>query len=234
MRTTAPSSGLTCVLAHEGEYWTLVFQGRVSRIRDVKGLHYLRQLLHHPGEEFHALALVYAVNPPGPANSGADLRSEVSTMARAGDAGSVLDGQAVAAYRRRFGELRAELADAEECGHSGRAAQAQDELEALAEQLAAGLGLGGRYRRSASPSERARLAVTKAIRAALRRIQAVDPVLGRHLERAVRTGTFCQYLPDPTINVVWSDRPPVAKRAVSQGRQTCRPRARARCRHLPG
>ncbi len=52
------------VFAREGEYWTVVFDGRVSRLRDAKGLHYLDHLLRHPGQELHALALVAAVDAP--------------------------------------------------------------------------------------------------------------------------------------------------------------------------
>ncbi|HEV3401165.1 MAG TPA: AAA family ATPase, partial [Acidimicrobiales bacterium] len=71
--------------------------------------------------------------------------------------------------------------------------------------LAGALGLGGRHRRAGSTSERARLAVTKAIRSTLRKLAQADPELGRHLERTVRTGTFCSYSPDPALGVEWRD-----------------------------
>ena len=45
--------------------------------------------------------------------------------------------------------------------------------------------------------ERARLAVTKAIGAAQRRIERVLPELGRHLRATIRRGYFCSYAPDP-------------------------------------
>ena len=199
----------TNVFAREGEYWTVVFNGRVSRVRDAKGLQYLAHLLRHPGEEVHALALVSAIDLPAPAAGGGPTRLRddgLTVAAGAGDAGPVLDATAVAAYRRRYQELQEELADAEEASDEVRLARAQDELDALAEQLTAGLGLGGRHRRAGSAGERARLAVTKAIRAGLRKLRAADPDLGRHLERAVRTGTFCSYLPDPGLSMEWRDR----------------------------
>lgn len=171
------------VLAREGEYWTVVYGGRVSRVRDAKGLHYLDHLLRHPNEEFHALTLVAA---------GGEVIGDRS------DAGAVLDTGAVVAYRRRFRDLQEAVAEAEAAGDQGMLARAQDELDALTEQLAAGLGLGGRHRRAGSPAERARLAVTKAIRASLGRLEQVDPDLGAHLRRTVRTGTFCSYA-DETV-----------------------------------
>jgi hypothetical protein len=37
--------------------------------------------------------------------------------------------------------------------------------------------------------------VQRRLRDAVRRIAQQDPELGRHLERSVRTGTFCRYEP---------------------------------------
>jgi hypothetical protein len=43
--------------------------------------------------------------------------------------------------------------------------------------------------------------VTQRVRNAIERVGQVDAELGRHLHRAVRTGTFCSY--DPDAPVVW-------------------------------
>jgi hypothetical protein len=53
--------------------------------------------------------------------------------------------------------------------------------------------------------ERARLAVTKAIKVALARIAAVHPGLGRHLIVTVRRGYSCVYLPDPRTPIAWTE-----------------------------
>ena len=53
--------------------------------------------------------------------------------------------------------------------------------------------------------ERARLAVTKAIRIALARIAAAHPGLGRHLSATVRRGYSCVYLPDPRTPIAWTE-----------------------------
>ena len=50
-------------------------------------------------------------------------------------------------------------------------------------------------------SERARSTVTSRIRAAIRQIGDIHPELGRHLQNAVRTGTWCTYRPE--TNVAW-------------------------------
>jgi hypothetical protein len=58
-------------------------------------------------------------------------------------------------------------------------------------------------RRAASASERARVSVTQAVRHAMHRIRKHDPPLAEHLERAIRTGTYCVYLPDTRITASW-------------------------------
>lgn len=79
-------------------------------------------------------------------------------------------------------------------------------MDLLTEQLAAAVGLGGRDRGAASSAERARVTVTKAIRAAQQRIAQEDAELGAHLEVSVRTGSFCVYCPDPGSPITWAVR----------------------------
>ena len=76
-------------------------------------------------------------------------------------------------------------------------------MDAIAEQLAAAVGLGGRDRRSSSDAERARSAVTKRIKEAINRIGKVMPALGRHLAARIKTGYFCSYNPHPDRPVAW-------------------------------
>ena len=76
-----------------------------------------------------------------------------------------------------------------------RAAQLRADADWLADELRGSTGLGGRVRQFADNPERARIAVGKAIRRALDRVAAADPVLGDHLRRSVQTGMRCCYLP---------------------------------------
>jgi hypothetical protein len=52
--------------------------------------------------------------------------------------------------------------------------------------------------------ERARLAVTKRVKAAIRAIAGYHAGLGYHLGAAVKTGARCVYLPDPERPHVWT------------------------------
>ena len=112
-----------------------------------------------------------------------------------GDAGTVLDERAKAEYRRRIAELREVRAEAESFADTARAERAAQELDALAAQLAAAVGLGGRDRRAASDVERLRVNVQRRLKDAIGRIERADGALGRYLARAVKTGNYCMYMP---------------------------------------
>lgn len=85
----------------------------------------------------------------------------------------------------------------------GREARAAEELEFITQELASAVGLGGRDRRAASASERARVNVTRAIKAAFDRLDDTAPKLAAHLRSTVRTGTFCVYEPDRRVPITW-------------------------------
>jgi non-specific serine/threonine protein kinase len=189
------------VLHREGEYFSVAFEGEVFRLKDSKGLRYLARMLVSPGREFHVLDLVAAQEGVGPPRG--VMADESMEVSRLGHAGEVLDPQAKAAYRRRIAELQGDLQEGESWNDPERAARAREELDFLAGELAAATGLGGRDRRAASASERARVNVTRAVRAALARIRENSPTLGRHLDATVRTGTYCAYEPDPRVPVHW-------------------------------
>lgn len=171
------------VLCREGDYWRIAFAGEPFLLKDAKGLRHLARLLDQPDTPLHVLDL----------GAGTVAREERGDD----DAGPVLDAQAKAQYRRRVTELEEEIEEADAFHDVERASRAREELAFLATELRAAVGLGGRDRRAASSAERARVNVTRQIRSAIERIAAHDDALGRHLESAVRTGTFCVYRPAP-------------------------------------
>ena len=181
------------VSRREGDYWSLMFEGRTVHVRDLKGMRYLARLFAHPGREFHVLDLVAAESP---GNTFEETGRAVLSRAALGDAGEMLDARAKSAYRRRLTETEADMEQARALGDTERAAQAEFERDFLVRELSRAVGLGGRDRRAASASERARVAVTRAIRHAIASIRGHDRELGAHLDAAIRTGTYCAYAPD--------------------------------------
>jgi pimeloyl-ACP methyl ester carboxylesterase len=198
------------VFRREGDFWTIACCGEVRRLKDVRGLSYIAYLLGHPGEEFHVLSLASknggkegeADELVEPATEEQAAQSDL-TVGRMGDAGEMLDAQAKAAYKRRTAELREQLEDARELNQLELVDQLEEEIEAVGRELSRAVGLGGRDRRAASASERARINVTRAIKVALEKISEHNPALAALLTKGIRTGTFCSYTPDSRLPASW-------------------------------
>jgi hypothetical protein len=157
-----------------------------------------------PGREIHALDLAMSDSDGADRSAGRTVGEGSGLSAGGlGDAGPALDAEAKAAYRARLADLRTELAEAEAWNDPERVARLQAEVGALTHELAAAVGFGGRDRPAGSSAERARVSVTRAIRAALARIAEHNPALGAHLDATIRTGTFCSYTPDPGAGITW-------------------------------
>jgi hypothetical protein len=184
--TATGNSGRWLFHPQPGGIW-LVGPAPGRPMRQLRGHAYLHELLRRPGVAVRAIDLVSGGGP---------------TVLQP-TAGAAIDRQAAAAYRRRLAAIDAELAEAEDWADTGRTEALHVEREALLGELSADLGLGSRPRAAGSSTERARVAVTKAIGSALDRISQVDPALGDHLRGAVRTGTECCYQPPPGHGVIW-------------------------------
>jgi tetratricopeptide (TPR) repeat protein len=184
-------------LERDGKWWTAGCADTAVRLPDTKGLRYLAELVTHPGAERHVLDLVDLVEG---VSAGVDRR-------HLGDAGQLLDATARTAYRRRIEELRDDIENALALGDDERAATLQGELDALVGELARAFGLGGRQRSASSASERARLNVTRALRAAIARLSEALPEAGAVLDRRVRTGFYCAYEPHPEDEILWKFSP---------------------------
>jgi hypothetical protein len=115
----------------------------------------------------------------------------------------LLDAQAKAASKHHLVELQEELEEAQRFNDPMRAANAQAAIDCLTDELATVMELGGRHRKAGPTAERARWAVTRSIKATLKKIRAHHPALGHHLTTSIKTGTFCSYTPDPTQPLSW-------------------------------
>ena len=167
-------------LRRDGPDWLLVAGAEQARLRDSRGVGYLRALLAAPGREITALDLVAG---------GAGLTAAAAEP--------LLDAAARDAYRRRLAALEKELDAADTTGDSARARRAGTETEALLDELRRATGLGGRDRGVSRADERARVNVTRTLRATLGRITDAAPRAGAHLAVSIHTGRACRYQPGP-------------------------------------
>ena len=174
-------------LRPDGDGWLLQAGREHARLADSRGVRQLRTLLAAPRRDVPALDL--AAGGPG---------------LRAPAAPPVLDAAAAASYRRRLGELAAELDAADAAGDAERALRAEAERQWLLAELRRTTGLGGRGRRTTTESERARVNVTRTLRTVIGHICAAAPQAGAHLQASVRTGLECRYDPAPGGPSRWS------------------------------
>ncbi len=190
------------IFRREGEFWTIVWHGKTSRLKDAKGLRYIAYLLAHPGDQIHVHDLIIVVE-----GSAVDRQSHAAAHSDGleivrdiGGRDSALDSRARSEYGARLRELRTELDEAERFNDTGRRERLRAEIELVSDELtAAGLG----RRASSDNAERARGMVSKRIRATLDKLCDEDPVLGRHFNASIKTGYFCAYLPDPDHKIAW-------------------------------
>lgn len=160
-----------------GGFWLIGREGATFVLPPMRGLAHLHALIGRPDADHSALALagVVVVEQPGLEHLDKESRRILAT---------------------RLTELDAELelADREDL---------REERRQVAAYLAGGTGLAHRSRMSGSNAERARVAVRKAVVAAMARIAEADPWLGRLLHDRVRTGFECCYQSDPDRPVRW-------------------------------
>jgi TolB-like protein len=165
----------------EGAVWRVEFDGLSVQLTHQKGFSDLARLLDRPGVEVHCLEL--ADRPAEPTGTAPQL-----------------DERARREIQARARELQHDIDEADAAHDLARAEQAREELDQIVELLSGALGLGGRSRALGSAAERARSAVTWRIRSGVKKIAKAHPQLGRHLENAVRTGTFCVYQPERPVD----------------------------------
>lgn len=191
-RSTAEQLGLAGLLAtlapppdewrlgRDGDDWRLDAGVETVRLRDGRGVRYLRALLAVPGREIAALDLVAG---------GSGLRVPENEP--------VLDQTARSAFRRRLAVLGDELDAADRAGDVERATAVQTERTALLAELRRATGLGGRPRAQAGESERARVNATRALWSTVDRVESAAPLAGAHLRSSLHTGRYFRYQPAP-------------------------------------
>lgn len=183
--TPASSPVVPFSLTEEGQLVHVDHQGKSFSLKKSRGLEMLGKLIAAPDREIHALDLSAAKS------------AEEGAVVDTGDAGPMLDAEAKAAYRRRLQEIAMERREAERDDDIEAQQKLDREVTMLEQELRRATGLGGRDRHVGKAAERARVNVQRRLRDAVARIREQDEALGTHLERALRTGTYCVYRSDP-------------------------------------
>ncbi len=174
LRRADGAQPLRAALRREQDVWLLEYDGRRVCLQDAKGLHHLATLFEQPGTPVTALSLATSTNAKRERRAAA-----------------------LVAYRAQAQDLREELAEAQAFNDPERISRAREQLELIAADVAQADDA------TSAEGERARINVTRAIKAAVRRIAEQEPDLGHLLRGTVRTGASCRYEPDPGFPLTW-------------------------------
>jgi TolB-like protein len=166
----------------KAKMWVMVYDGKQVQLPELKGYHDLQRLISQPNQHLHCTDLM-----------GAEALEKGE---------EVFDEKAKAVYQKRILELQEEIKEAETAGYSEHQAELNVEYDALIEHLSQAIGKGGKTRKIAGTIEKCRTAVTWRIRNAIKNINEIHPVLGKHLKSSVKTGVFCEYSPEHEIQWV--------------------------------
>jgi hypothetical protein len=175
------------VFDRQGRHWSVRLGGRSTCfVRHSRGMAYLSVLVANPGQEISATELVIGPEPDA---------HKLAHQSGAASGQTLLDDRAMREYRERLHVLQEEIDRLDKTGDQARSIEAHAELAWLQTQLRSATGLAGRRRAFTTTDERARIAVSKAIRRAISYIQIADPAVGEILARGITTGRRCVYLP---------------------------------------
>jgi hypothetical protein len=109
------------------------------------------------------------------------------------------DRKARASYKNEILRLQEEIREAEETSNYPAVISLREAYEQLVDHLSSSMGVAGKARKVGSTVEKARAAVTWRIRSGIEKINRAHPALGKHLANSIKTGTFCSYKPETSI-----------------------------------
>lgn len=164
----------------KGDIWEMNYKNETIALKNAKGYHDIHELLSQPFQELHCKDLL-----------GTAIDESNSTES--------IDSKAKAQYLKRIKELQADINEAEEMNQIEKTSSLREEYENLLDHLSQSVGIGGKTRKIGSTVEKARSAVTWRIRNAVKKIETTHPELGNHLSKSIKTGIYCAYKPEITV-----------------------------------
>jgi hypothetical protein len=180
----------------DGEMWRLSFEGTSVVVRHRIGLSYIVELLRSPGKPHDCQELQAAVSQ-GP--NGRTLATEQDAQPFTVDGSEhqeILDYAARKQYRDRLIELESELKDADTNNDIGLRENLIAEKHFIEDELTKAAGILGRSRLFSTAANKARKAVSAAVRNSLKAIQKPHPELASHLSKYIEFGSECRYRGD--------------------------------------
>ena len=195
------------VFKHQGDFWTIVFQGeKLPPVRHNKRMLYLYELLKKPNKNISALELVQIINNTTEKRTSAETPIPEDNTPKIKNAMSrekslnILDDDALKQYHEELKDLNIELDKATKDSDEAGQKRIQSEIDIKLQQLKSGQGIGGKFRKFKDERTRAKDTVSKGITRAKGDIKPYSEKLFQHLENTVYTIDDCSYKPEPDID----------------------------------
>ena len=196
----------------KGEFWTISYEGKTTHLRDSRGLQYIHCLLENPEEEFYTLELVHKIkiSPPfkniyeflSKEERDKQLIKENVYKGLTKNTGDVLDKEGIRLLKERYEDLESELINEQTPPNDERTSEIEMDMDEIKKTLSAGHDKLGRPRKFPNDAEKARKAISKAVKESLDKIKDENNghrSLWKHFEITLTIGIFCSYKPEKPI-----------------------------------
>jgi hypothetical protein len=183
-----------------GGRWEVSYgSDRCVVLKHVEGMTLIRRLLMSPGELIRATECLGA-DPTVDAGRliAAPVNEDHATTANA-EGIPAIDTRARREAADRVRELQKEREHAQERSDDAKIEEIEKELAAIEKITTAALARHGRVRRLGSDREKARQAVLRRYKTALRLLEQSAPMLATHLRQSIRSGSMFVYQPNPPV-----------------------------------
>jgi len=180
LKEAKPKKSDDFVFYKDGATWRAGFEGKEISVGHSKGMYYIDYLLKTQGKNISALDLNYAVNSTYFNQSGFDL-SNIQTLE---------------SLKEELRMIEDDIAIYEDLTDQNKLGQLQERKLLIQQEIKRTQGLGGRIRQASSSHEKARQAITTAIRKARNKIAIHHPNLAMHLKNSLNTGSEFSYTPE--------------------------------------
>lgn len=183
-----------------GEYWEVVYNGKLGNYRDSKGMGYIARLLVGPNEYISAIELSQNIVPSGKREK--ENTPETETPINNLSVQALVEDKDLRGYHKRLQAIPDEIDKAKDAGDLAKQEKLAREKIGILEYVRQSTLLGKATKTFDGDAGKARKAVGKVINEAIEKFETDNPELFRHLSGAIQLGTQCRYAPETPQNWV--------------------------------
>lgn len=187
------------VFKKTGDFWTVRFQGKTHTIKNSTGMAYIACLLVKPNKPITALILANPKSDTKLMTQGKVVENDAVSSGSSKQQ-EIIDKDTLQSCQNRIIEINNELAEAEKNNDSAAQERLAKEKEQILNYIQSSCKPTGQNKSFPNNIEKARKAVTIAIRRALDNIKEYNAPLYQHLDNSIQRGIDFAYKPERNIN----------------------------------